>query len=120
MISFTDIVREAYQGACTVPLYQWLHQSMEAVVLMYEDCFDLYVLQTQVINNSDGGDDTQSGSWWRKLTQGKAKAASSSALRYSITSDFSLPVKRTKELNDYSTTLTLSLVLLSLQKCVFF
>ncbi|CAH8352306.1 unnamed protein product [Eruca vesicaria subsp. sativa] len=86
-----------------VALYQWLHQNMEAVVSMYEDRFDLYILQTQVINNSDGGDDTKRYSWWRKLTPGKAKAASSSsALRYSIISDFSLPVKRTKELKALS------------------
>ncbi|XP_013687397.2 uncharacterized protein LOC106391320 isoform X2 [Brassica napus] len=86
-----------------VALYQWLHQNMEAVVSMYEDRFDLYILQTQVINNPDGGDGTKSGSWWRKLTPGKAKAASSSApLRYSVISDFSLPVKRTKELKALS------------------
>lgn len=86
-----------------VALYQWLHQNMEAVVSMYEDRFDLYILQTQVINNPDGGDDTESYSWWRKLTPGKAKAASSSSpLRYSIISDFSLPVKRTKELKALS------------------
>ncbi|CAN6876645.1 unnamed protein product [Brassica oleracea] len=86
-----------------VALYQWLHQNMEAVVSMYEDRFDLYILQTQVINNPDGVDDTKSGSWWRKLTPGKAKAASSSSpLRYSIISDFSLPVKRTKELKALS------------------
>ncbi|CAH8359504.1 unnamed protein product [Eruca vesicaria subsp. sativa] len=86
-----------------VALYQWLHQNMEAVVSMYEDRFDLYILQTQVINNSDGGDDTERYSWWRKLTPGKAKAtSSSSALRYSIISDFSLPVKRTKELKALS------------------
>ncbi|EFH64796.1 hypothetical protein ARALYDRAFT_894363 [Arabidopsis lyrata subsp. lyrata] len=36
---------------CTRALYQWLHQNMEAVVLMYDDRFDLYILQTQVINN---------------------------------------------------------------------
>ncbi|KAG2301391.1 hypothetical protein Bca4012_059631 [Brassica carinata] len=88
-----------------VALYQWLHQNMEAVVSMYEDRFDLYILQTQVINNPDGGEDTESRSWWRKLTPGKAKAASSSSsspLRYSIISDFSLPVKRTKELKALS------------------
>ncbi|XP_013616181.1 PREDICTED: uncharacterized protein LOC106322644 isoform X1 [Brassica oleracea var. oleracea] len=80
-----------------VALYQWLHQNMEAVVSMYEDRFDLYILQTQVINNPDGGGDTKSYSWWRK-----AKAASSSPLRYSVISDFSLPVKRTKELKALS------------------
>ncbi|VVB15385.1 unnamed protein product [Arabis nemorensis] len=85
-----------------VALYQWLHQNMEAVVSMYEDRFDLYILQTQVINNLDGGDDTESLSWWRKLTPGKSKAASSSPLRYSIIRDFSLPVKRTKELKALS------------------
>ena len=69
---------------------------------MYEDRFDLYILQTQVINNPDGVDDTKSGSWWRNLTPGKAKPASSSALRYSVISDFSLPVKRTKELKALS------------------
>ncbi|ESQ32408.1 hypothetical protein EUTSA_v10004024mg [Eutrema salsugineum] len=85
-----------------VALYQWLHQNMEAVVSMYEDRFDLYILQTQVINNPDGGDDTESHRWWRKLTPGKVKAASSPPLRYSIISDFSLPVKRTKELKALS------------------
>ncbi|CAA7058873.1 unnamed protein product [Microthlaspi erraticum] len=86
-----------------VALYQWLHQNMEAVVSMYEDRFDLYVLQTQVINNGDGGGDTESRSWWRKFTPGKTKAASSSSpLRYSMISDFSLPVKRTKELKALS------------------
>ncbi|XP_010439716.1 PREDICTED: uncharacterized protein LOC104723099 isoform X2 [Camelina sativa] len=85
-----------------VALYQWLHQNMEAVVSMYEDRFDLYVLKTQVINNVDGSDDTESRSWWRKFTLGKTRAASSSPLRYSIISDFSLPVKRTKELKALS------------------
>ncbi|XP_010442333.1 PREDICTED: uncharacterized protein LOC104725366 isoform X2 [Camelina sativa] len=85
-----------------VALYQWLHQNMEAVVSMYEDRFDLYVLKTLVINNRDGSDDTESRSWWRKFTLGKTKAASSSPLRYSIISDFSLPVKRTKELKALS------------------
>ncbi|EOA12688.1 hypothetical protein CARUB_v10027918mg [Capsella rubella] len=85
-----------------VALYQWLHQNMEAVVSMYEDRFDLYILKTQVINNLDGSDDTESRSWWRKFTLGKTKAASSSTLRYSIISDFSLPVKRTKELKALS------------------
>ncbi|KAJ0232259.1 Phosphoglycolate phosphatase [Hirschfeldia incana] len=86
-----------------VALYQWLHQNMEAVVSMYEDRFDLYILQTQVINNPDDGADTESQRWWRKLTPGKAKAASSSSsLRYSVISDFSLPVKRTKELKALS------------------
>ncbi|CAH2044712.1 unnamed protein product [Thlaspi arvense] len=85
-----------------VALYQWLHQNMEAVVSMYEDRFDLYILQTQVINNLDGGNNTESPSWWRKLTPRKTRAASSSPLRYSIISDFSLPVKRTKELKALS------------------
>ncbi|AED95730.1 phosphoglycolate phosphatase [Arabidopsis thaliana] len=85
-----------------VALYQWLHQNLEAVVSMYEDRFDLYILQTQVINNLDGSDDTESLSWWRKFTLGKTKAAPSSPLRYSIISDFSLPVKRTKELKALS------------------
>lgn len=75
---------------------------MEAVVSMYEDRFDLYILKTQVINNLDGSDDTESLSWWRKFTLGKTKATSSSPLRYSIISDFSLPVKRTKELKALS------------------
>ncbi|XP_010482149.1 PREDICTED: uncharacterized protein LOC104760863 isoform X1 [Camelina sativa] len=85
-----------------VALYQWLHQNMEAVVSMYEDRFDLYVLKTLVINNRDGSDDTESRSWWRKFTLGNTKAASSSPLRYSIITDFSLPVKRTKELKALS------------------
>ncbi|CAH8278927.1 unnamed protein product [Arabidopsis lyrata] len=85
-----------------VALYQWLHQNMEAVVSMYEDRFDLYILKTQVINNLDGSDDTESLSWWRKFKLGKTKAASSSPMRYSIISDFSLPVKRTKELKALS------------------
>ncbi|KAL1198899.1 hypothetical protein V5N11_008517 [Cardamine amara subsp. amara] len=85
-----------------VALYQWLHQNMEAVVSMYEDRFDLYILQTQVINNLNGSDDTESLNWWRKLTLGKTKTASSTPLRYSIISDFSLPVKRTKELKALS------------------
>ncbi|CAN8265573.1 unnamed protein product [Cochlearia groenlandica] len=86
-----------------VALYQWLHQNMEAVVSMYEDRFDLYILQTQVINNLNGSNDTKSRSWWRKFTPGKSRAASSSSpLKYSIISDFSLPVKRTKELKALS------------------
>ncbi|XP_010547068.1 PREDICTED: uncharacterized protein LOC104818953 isoform X2 [Tarenaya hassleriana] len=87
-----------------VALYQWLHQNLEAVVSMYEDRFDLYVLQTQVISEKNT-DRVQTGSlnWWRKLTTGQTKAASSSpTVRYSIISDFSLPVKRTKELKALS------------------
>ncbi|KAF3593519.1 hypothetical protein DY000_02025654 [Brassica cretica] len=75
-----------------VALYQWLHQNMEAVVSMYKDRFDLYILQTQVINNPDGGDNTKSVKRTKEL-----KALSGWSYYFSLfleLSDIGMPIIR--------------------------
>lgn len=75
---------------------QWLHQNMEAVVSMYEDRFDLYTFQRQLIEESSKNK-IQNDNWWKKL-----RMMSSQPVLYQLSTilinQISIPVKRTKEL----------------------
>ncbi|GKU86090.1 hypothetical protein SLEP1_g662 [Rubroshorea leprosula] len=79
-----------------VALNQWLYQNMEAIVSMYEDRFDLCVLENQVIE-AKSSDDAESYRWWKNLMLKRSESTSSSLRKVSI-SRFSITVKRTKEL----------------------
>ncbi|CAL9023267.1 unnamed protein product [Prunus brigantina] len=79
-----------------VALYQWLYQNMEAIAAMYEDRFDLWTFQSQPIKELDNGW-SENYSWWKWLTQKKSGTAPS-RLHQVMISQFSMPVKRTKEL----------------------
>lgn len=62
---------------------------------MYEDHFDLCTLQRQLIEKP--ANSRSDNSWWKKLTHRKSKTASAPSC-YIVISQFSMPVKRTKEL----------------------
>ncbi|XVF81157.1 hypothetical protein PTKIN_Ptkin15bG0134300 [Pterospermum kingtungense] len=88
--------RELQRLRNEVALNQWLYQNLEAIVSMYEDRFDLYTLKSQLIEEKSS-DYAGTYSWWKKLTLGKYESVSPS-LRYVVISNFSMSVKRTKEL----------------------
>lgn len=69
---------------------------MEAVVSMYEDRFDLWTLQNQLIE-APGNSQTENYSWWKRLTLQKFDTVSS-PMHYTMIGQFSMPVKRMKEL----------------------
>ncbi|XP_015892266.3 uncharacterized protein LOC107426566 [Ziziphus jujuba] len=77
-----------------VALNQWLYQNMDSVTSMYEDRFDLHTLQSQLIK--EPGNRHSENQWWKRFTQKKSETGSSSY--YAVISQFSMPVKRTKEL----------------------
>ncbi|KAJ8558234.1 hypothetical protein K7X08_005000 [Anisodus acutangulus] len=77
-------------------LNQWLHQNMEAVVSMYEDRFDLYTFQRQLIEESSKSK-VQNVNWWRKLRVMSSQPVLSQ-LSTVVINQISTPVKRTKEL----------------------
>ncbi|KAJ9176561.1 hypothetical protein P3X46_011863 [Hevea brasiliensis] len=79
-----------------VALNQWMYQNVEAVVSMYEDRFDLCTLQSIIIEEPSQNQ-TENPSWWKNLTRRKSETMPSS-LCYVVISQFSMPVKRTKEL----------------------
>lgn len=79
-----------------VALKQWLYQNMEAVVSMYEDCFDLCTLQSQLIEEPSKSQ-AENFSWWKKLTVRQSGSLSTPS-HCVVISHFSMPVKRTKEL----------------------
>ncbi|KDP26400.1 hypothetical protein JCGZ_17558 [Jatropha curcas] len=79
-----------------VALNQWLYQNMEAVVSMYEDRFDLCTLQSKIIEEPNLSQ-AENRSWWKKLTRKKSETIPAS-LYYVMINQFSMPVKRTKEL----------------------
>ncbi|KAM1031776.1 hypothetical protein ACFX2C_035516 [Malus domestica] len=79
-----------------VALYQWLYQNLEAVASMYEDRFDLWTFQSQLIEESNNSW-TENYKWWKWLSRKKSDTASST-LHQVVISQFSMPVKRTKEL----------------------
>ncbi|PRQ25563.1 hypothetical protein RchiOBHm_Chr6g0285011 [Rosa chinensis] len=79
-----------------VALYQWLYQNLEAVASMYEDRFDLWTFESQLIEKVDNSWN-QKYSWWKRLIHKKSDTASST-LDHVLISNFSMPVKRTKEL----------------------
>ncbi|GKA34693.1 ycf55-like protein, partial [Tanacetum coccineum] len=79
-----------------VSLNQWFVQNMETVASMYEDRFDLRILQSRPIPESTIGK-TEKFGWLKKLNLGKS-SASVSSLRAAVISHVCVPVKRTKEL----------------------
>ncbi|CAN6545140.1 unnamed protein product [Malus baccata var. baccata] len=79
-----------------VALYQWLYQNLEAVASMYEDRFDLWTFQSQLVEESNNSW-TENYKWWKWLSRKKSDTASST-LHQVVISQFSMPVKRTKEL----------------------
>ncbi|XP_065633403.1 uncharacterized protein LOC112026550 isoform X2 [Quercus suber] len=79
-----------------VALSQWLYLNVEAVVSMYEDRFDLWTLQNQLIE-APRNSQTENYSWWKRLTLRKFDTVLS-PIHYTVISQFSMPVKRMKEL----------------------
>ncbi|KAI6674470.1 hypothetical protein NL676_002376 [Syzygium grande] len=79
-----------------VALNLWLHQNIEAVVSMYEDCFDLRILQSQPVEEPSKSISENLG-WWDKYF-GKNSGTRISPLHHVVIGHFSMPVKRTKEL----------------------
>ncbi|XP_060180401.1 uncharacterized protein LOC132610137 isoform X1 [Lycium barbarum] len=77
-------------------LNQWLHQNMETVVSMYEDRFDLYTFQLQLIEESSKRK-VQNVNWWKKLRMMSSQPVLSQ-LNTVVINQISIPVKRTKEL----------------------
>ncbi|KAM1458378.1 hypothetical protein ACFX13_036290 [Malus domestica] len=63
---------------------------------MYEDRFDLWTFQSQLIEESNNSW-TENYKWWKWLSWKKSDTASST-LHQVVISQFSMPVKRTKEL----------------------
>ncbi|CAN1190925.1 hypothetical protein LINPERHAP2_LOCUS40786 [Linum perenne] len=77
-------------------LNQWLYQNLETVASIYEDRFDLCVLQWKVIeepNNNQG----HNSRWWNRLSLTKS-AATSNAVKCIVIDQLRMPAKRTKEL----------------------
>uniref|UniRef100_A0A7N0UQK8 DUF3685 domain-containing protein n=2 Tax=Kalanchoe fedtschenkoi TaxID=63787 RepID=A0A7N0UQK8_KALFE len=83
-----------------VALNQWLHQNLDAVILMYEDRFDLRTLQKQFINEPSR-EQSENYSWWNKFLLVKSDVRSST-LSYVKISNYSMTVKRTNELRALS------------------
>ncbi|KAG6425418.1 hypothetical protein SASPL_115853 [Salvia splendens] len=78
-----------------VAMHQWLHQNMAAVASMYEDRFDLCILESQPTESR--GSETELFGWLKKISFMRSDSVSS-ALRYVNINTISVPVKRTKEL----------------------
>ncbi|KMT05689.1 hypothetical protein BVRB_7g166970 [Beta vulgaris subsp. vulgaris] len=79
-----------------VAMCEWIHQNFGEIVLMYEDRFDLRVLNVKPYYEP-AEKLKESRSWWRRLTLRKSVTLQSS-LCYSVISPFSLTLKRTREL----------------------
>ncbi|KAJ7950411.1 Phosphoglycolate phosphatase [Quillaja saponaria] len=88
--------REVQRLRNKVALNQWLYQNLDTVVSMYEDRFDLRTLQKQLIDVPSNSR-TQNHNWWKRFTLRKSETVSHQ-LHHIVISDFSIPVKRTKEL----------------------
>jgi hypothetical protein len=69
---------------------------VEAIVSMYEDRFDLCNLKSQIVEVPRNSQ-TQNYSWWKRLTLQKSETVSSQ-MHQILISQFSMSVKRTKEL----------------------
>ncbi|XP_039025061.1 uncharacterized protein LOC120158240 [Hibiscus syriacus] len=69
---------------------------MEAIVSMYEDRFNLYMLKSQLIEENSS-DYAETYSWWKKLILRKYGSVPTSS-QYVVISYFSMSIKRTKEL----------------------
>lgn len=79
-----------------VTMNQWLYQNFEAVASMYEDRFDLCTLQ-RVHSQESMKSYNENPSWWKGFSL-KRSSASQASSQYAAICDFSLSVKRTKEL----------------------
>ncbi|CAJ1796996.1 unnamed protein product [Sphenostylis stenocarpa] len=88
--------RELQKLRNEVALNQWLCHNMDTVVSMYEDRFDLCILESKPIDLTDNIQ-SEEQNWWMRLTQQNSKTTSPE-LRCIEISRFSMPVKRTKEL----------------------
>lgn len=77
-------------------LNQWLHQNMDAVVSMYEDRFDLFTIQCQLVEVSSKKKD-QTINWWKRLSVISSRPVSRQ-LNVVVIDQTYVPVKRTKEL----------------------
>ncbi|KAK7395364.1 hypothetical protein VNO78_15916 [Psophocarpus tetragonolobus] len=88
--------RELQKLRNEVALNQWLYHNMDTVVSMYEDRFDLCILESQPVDLTDSIQ-TEEQNWWKRLTKQNSKAMSLELHCIEI-SNFSMPVKRTKEL----------------------
>ncbi|KAJ7961505.1 Phosphoglycolate phosphatase [Quillaja saponaria] len=77
-------------------LNQWLYQNVDKIVSIYEDRFDLHTLKKQLIDVPSNSR-TQKHSWWKRFILKKSEMVSHQ-LHHIVISDFSIPVKRTKEL----------------------
>ncbi|TKY66090.1 Ycf55 family protein [Spatholobus suberectus] len=88
--------RELQKLRNEVALNQWLYHNMDTVVSMYEDRFDLCILESQAIVLTHNIQ-TEKQNWWKKLTQQNSETMSPELHCIEI-SHFSMPVKRTKEL----------------------
>ncbi|XP_076883241.1 uncharacterized protein LOC143531945 [Bidens hawaiensis] len=79
-----------------VSLNQWFVLNMETVASMYEDRFDLRILQSQPITESSKGK-TEKFGWFKNLSLRKSRPLVS-PLCAAVISSVRVPVKRTKEL----------------------
>ncbi|CAL1390124.1 unnamed protein product [Linum trigynum] len=80
-----------------IALNQWLYQNMETVASIYEDRFDLCVLQLKAIEEPTHTQEGDHTSWWKRLSLTKSSAVSSS-FECIVICQFRMPAKRTKEL----------------------
>lgn len=83
---------------------------------MYEDCFDLCTLQSQLIEEPSKSQ-AENFSWWKKLTVRQSGSLSTPS-HCVVISHFSMPVKRTKELRALTGWLVFSLLHNSLLACM--
>lgn len=79
-----------------VALNQWLYQNMQAVVSMYEDRFDLCVLNKEMIK-AESGDKASRYGWMKKIFLERSESMCPSFCKVVI-GHLTIPVKRTKEL----------------------
>uniref|UniRef100_A0A1D1ZA61 Ycf55-like protein n=1 Tax=Anthurium amnicola TaxID=1678845 RepID=A0A1D1ZA61_9ARAE len=86
--------RELQRIRNEVALKQWMQQNFESIVSMYEDRFDLFVLQTKCLQKPSQME-IQEHNWWQKFAFNKPK---SDFLHYVWISQMHVHVKRTKEL----------------------
>ncbi|KAK1308533.1 hypothetical protein QJS10_CPA09g02010 [Acorus calamus] len=88
--------RELQRLRNEVALNQWLQQNFELVVSMYEDRFDLSVLQKQLLEDPHESQ-TEKLMWWKTFITRKP-ASTPFPLHCVLISQLSLHVKRTEEL----------------------
>ncbi|XP_047315256.1 uncharacterized protein LOC124919134 isoform X2 [Impatiens glandulifera] len=88
--------RELQKLRNEVAVNTWLHQNTEAIVSMYEDRFDLRILQSRIIEEPTRSH-IEDFNWWKKLTRRKSGYISSPP-QYLAISYQALMVRRTQEL----------------------